>query len=283
MNEYRTVRPEALPLNEGVQILNSNQDGLVAVEKPTGALSHPNKPEDSRRSILKANYDYENEYFFWEDEDGRECRVWLVNRLDSPTSGVMLLALNEPLNDIVKYNFATHKVSKFYYALVKNLPKKQAAIWQDDLRKDVIVGKRRIKKLRKITAKTSYQLVTKPIGGFPISLLRLSPVTGRTHQLRVQCKKHGHPIVGDRTYGHFAFNKEVALESGERRMMLHCAETVVNYNYKGKVCCFQAKSEMPEAFHKVLNFRPGMKLPKQASADSTAVSKTLKERRFKEG
>jgi len=282
MVEYQTVQSEALPLNENVRILEANADGLVAIEKPPGALSHPNKREEIARSVLRANYDYANEYFFWEGEEGRECRAWLINRLDSPTSGVMLLALNEQISGIVKQVFATHKASKFYYAIVRHVPKTNAGTWSDKLRKDAVVGARKIKKLRQVSAKSDFQLITKPTGGFPVAMLKLSPITGRTHQLRVQCKKHGHPIVGDRTYGHFAFNKEVRLETGEKRMMLHSAETVLNYYYKGRVRTFRAKSEIPDAFHRVLQFRPGMKPAKQARSESAESSQVLKGRRFKE-
>ena len=83
------------------------------------------------------------------------------------------------------------------------------------------------------------------------------PVTGRTHQLRVQCKTHGLPIVGDRTYGSFSFNKEVAMRTEKKRMMLHSGETVVSYNFKGKVRKFTATSELPEDFQSVLDYRPG--------------------------
>ncbi len=125
-------------------------------------------------------------------------------------------------------------------------------------------------------------MIKKPVGGFPIALLKLMPLTGRTHQLRIQCKKHGHPIVGDRKYGHFGFNKEVALETGEKRMMLHASEVIVNYSFKGKPRVFRAKSETPEAFRQVMGFRPGMTKPN--AADGATVEKAqdgLEGRRFK--
>ena len=85
------------------------------------------------------------------------------------------------------------------------------------------------------------------------------PVTGRTHQLRIQCKKHNLPIVGDRTYGSFSFNKEVVMRTKIKRMMLHSSETVVNYSFEGKVRQFTAKSDLPEDFQTVLDYRPGLK------------------------
>lgn len=268
---------EELPLNAGVRILGSNEDGLVALEKPVGVMSHPNKSEDIKRSLLEASYDYDGEFFFWENQAGQACQVWLINRLDSPTSGVILIGLNPEIAKTVKLEFSTHKVTKNYHALVRHQPPRKTGIWEDVISKDLINNGRKIKQGRLIKAKSSYQMISKPVGGFPIVLLKLVPVTGRTHQLRIQCKKHSHPIVGDRSYGHFPFNKEVALETGEKRMMLHASEVIVNYTYRGKVRIFRAQSELPEAFHTVMRFRPKMK----AKAAGPAGGKTLAGRRFK--
>ncbi|MGJ8654679.1 MAG: RluA family pseudouridine synthase [Opitutaceae bacterium] len=250
---------DELPLTRGVQVLASNDDGLVALEKPIKVMSHPNSASDRERSILDAGYDYDGEFFVWTNEAGEERRAWLINRLDSPTSGVILLGLNPEISETIKLCFATHKVVKTYYALVKRKPSKPNGSWSDVLRKDVKNGARVIRNGQSVKAKASYQFVRSPIGGFPIALIKLLPVTGRTHQLRVQCKKHGHPIVGDRTYGSFSFNREVAHETGERRMMLHSGETTVKYAYKGKLREFKATSELPEAFHAVMGFRPGLR------------------------
>ena len=279
------VEPGELPLNSGVVIAASNEDGLVALNKPEGLMSHPNKAEDIARSLLKASYDYEEEYFFWKDERGEEKRVWLINRLDSPTSGLILIALNRKISDTVKKEFSTHRVAKYYHALVRHTPRKNSGTWDDVITKDLINNGRKINKGRQIKARSTFQLITKPVGGFPIALLRLSPVTGRTHQLRIQCRKHGHPIVGDRSYGSFSFNKEVVLETGVKRMMLHASEVLVNYSFNGKARHFKAKCDLPEAFQHVLRFRPGMaKIVEPEQEDSEFESEpddVLAGRRFR--
>ena len=84
--------------------------------------------------------------------------------------------------------------------------------------------------------------------------------------------RHNLPIVGDRTYGSFSFNKEVAMRTEIRRIMLHSAETIVNYSFEGKVCQFTAKSDLPEDFQTVLDYRPGFK---------QTPSSSLARRRFK--
>jgi 23S rRNA-/tRNA-specific pseudouridylate synthase len=278
MNPY-LQQSSQLPLGRGVTILNVNEDGLVALNKPSGVLSHPNSAEDRKRSMIIADYDYDKEVFVWEQQ-GKAQRAWLINRLDSPTSGVVLVALNHSTATIIKREFASHRITKIYYALVKRTPKSQTGHWSDQLSKQVYSNSQLTKQTKTIVAKTRFQIVKSPHGGFPISLIKLLPATGRTHQLRVQCQKHGHPIVGDRTYGSFSFNREVAEETGERRMMLHSAETVVRYTIDGQSRSFQASVALPEAFQTVLNFRPGLRTGLAQQGGSKATSK-LRGRRFK--
>ena len=277
MEDVEDTPIDQLPLNRGVHLLSHNEDGLVALEKPVGALSHPNAKGEYRRSLLMADYDLREECYQWIDGAGKTRRAWLINRLDSPTSGVILLGLNHGISQMIKKEFATHRVSKIYYALVRGVPKLPAGVWADNLEKDVRRGNRLVKQGQIVPVKARYQTIKSPTGGFPITLMKLMPVTGRTHQLRVQCEKHNLPIVGDRTYGSFSFNKEVVMRTQITRMMLHSGETVVNYCFEGKVRQFTAKSDLPEDFQPVLNYRPGLNRaqPKQTR------SATLARRRFK--
>jgi tRNA pseudouridine65 synthase len=277
-----TTQASDLPLGPGVRVITSNQHGLVALDKPAGLMSHPNKEGETKRSLLHAGYDYDGEVYTWKVGEV-EHRAWLINRLDSPTSGVILLALNEEINTTIKQLFSTHKVTKVYYALVKRAPSVPAGSWSDRLKKDVYRGKKLVKGGQLVPAKTRYQVVKAPTGGFPVALLRLMPLTGRTHQLRVQCQNHRHPIVGDRMYGSFSFNKEVANETGEKRMMLHSGETSMRYPFHGQMHDFKAESELPEAFAEVMRFRPGLNagIASAPSGKKPVTRSSLAGRRFR--
>jgi 23S rRNA-/tRNA-specific pseudouridylate synthase len=277
MADFVQTSLDQLPLNTGVNIIAHNEDGLVALDKPAGAMSHPNTSEDNRRSMLVADYDLEQECYTWSGESGQVQRAWLINRLDSPTSGVILIGLNPEITSTIKQQFATHKITKIYYALVRGKLRAPAGSWSDQLKKDVHRGSRLVKQGRVVSAKTRYQSIKSPTGGFPVTLMKLMPLTGRTHQLRVQCKKHGLPIVGDRTYGSFSFNKEVVMCAETKRMMLHSGETLVRYSFKGKLREFIAKSELPDDFHAVMAYRPGLKAP----SPKPKPSSVLEGRRFK--
>lgn len=277
MSSSHELKSDQLPLNAGVRVLAQNEDGLLALDKPVGARSHPNTADADKRALLLADYDLEAECYTWTDAEGVPRRAWLLNRLDSPTSGVILLGLNPEISRIIKLEFATHKVNKIYYALVRGTPAKPVGAWSDQLAKDIQRGKRLVKNLRPVSAKARFQAIKSPTGGFPVTLMKLMPVTGRTHQLRVQCKKHGIPIVGDRTYGSFSFNREVAMHTEVKRMLLHSSETHLHYAYHGKIRDFVAKSELPEEFDAVLRYRPGLKHGQVAKSGRSALAG----RRFK--
>jgi tRNA pseudouridine65 synthase len=284
MNSAQKTTANDLPLGAGVRLLVSNQDGLVALDKPIGVMAHPNKRGDVNRSLLHANYDYDSEVYTWKIGDVIH-RAWLINRLDSPTSGVILIALNAALSTTIKQLFSRHKVAKVYYALVQNTPTVPVGAWNDTLKKDVYPGKRTVSGGQQIPAKARYQVMHASSGVFAVSLLKLKPLTGRTHQLRVQCQNHGHPIVGDRTYGNFAFNREVAAATGEKRMMLHSGETTIRYTFKGKVRDFHAIAQLPKAFDALSCFRPGRKAASSETSPATfgqAPRRLLQGRRFKQ-
>ena len=278
MSDFLQCTAENLPTNEDVRLLAHNTDGLVALEKPTGAMSHPNAPEDNQKSLLTADYDLDEECYSWIDVSGKARKAWLINRLDSPTSGVILMGLNPEIAQTIKQQFVTHKVAKIYYALVRGRPAASLGAWSDQLKKEVYKSNRLMKQGRLIPAKSRFQVIKSPTGGFPVTLMKLTPLTGRTHQLRVQCVKHGLPIVGDRTYGDFSFNKEVVMRTGVKRLLLHSSETIVNYCYRGKVRNFIAKSPLPEPFDSVLKYRPGLN---DAKLSKETRKSLLEQRRFK--
>lgn len=249
MTISRQTRIADLPLGPEVQFLDSNPHGLVALEKPAGLMSHPNRQSGHGRCLLAAEYDYQDESYIWKTDDGVH-HAWLLNRLDSPTSGVLLLALNEKIVPTIRQLFASHKVRKTYYALVKHMPSPNSGCWKDILKKDAYRSAKVAGSESGGLARTYYKVVGKSKGGIPLALIQLMPVTGRTHQLRIQCQYHRHPIVGDRTHGDFTFNRKIASMSGEKRMMLHSAEIALNYNFQGREYHFHVKSRLPEAFTK---------------------------------
>jgi 23S rRNA-/tRNA-specific pseudouridylate synthase len=269
-----------LPFGRGVKVLNHNKDGLLALEKPQGLLSHPNSSRDTNRSLLRCNYHLDQEMYEWKNEDGSSGRAWLLNRLDSVTSGVILLSLNENLTPIIKELFARRKVSKVYHAVVRGKPSSLSGIWEDTFLKAPIKGKKLSNRGVIQKAKSRYHILQKSTIGFPLSLVRLMPLTGRTHQLRMQCAKHRSPIVGDQNYGSFSFNRDVTHETGVSRLMLHSSITKLSYFFNNRSYEFSAESELPAVFHALLSFRPGMDFGKILNQKTDIKKSSLEGRRF---
>lgn len=245
-----------LPLCPGVQVLNTDSNTtLFALNKPEGIKSHPNKPGIDKNSLIHAPYDLDNECYLCDLPDGQQIQVYLLNRLDSPTSGVILLCLDLKLALEIHNLFKNHKIQKTYLAIVKGIPRVLYSTWRNRLSSEKHEEKVRTQKGGERVAETKFQLVSqnKLLG---ISLLKLMPITGFTHQLRVQGSLHKHPILGDKTYGDFPFNKDIQKQTSLKRLFLHSSEISLKYNYLGKEHAFKAKSETPKEFEDVIQLEP---------------------------
>ncbi len=241
----------SLPRVAGVELLSHDANGLGALAKPAGVLSHPNeRGQDRGRALLDADYDLEAECFVWTDAaSGAERRLWLLNRLDSATSGVILVAADGKLAADVKAQFQRKAIAKTYVALVFGRPRAPREVWRDRLaveRKGGVV--RSSAAGGHIPAESEFRLLRGVQGAQPLALIELKPRTGRTHQLRVQCARRQLPIVGDQTYGDFRKNREFAKTVRSKRLFLHSLETQVRYAWKGRDWSFGARAELPAEF-----------------------------------
>jgi 23S rRNA-/tRNA-specific pseudouridylate synthase len=243
----------ALPLGVGVELLAHDANGLAAFAKPAGVLSHPNAVEDEPRSLLDARYAMDGEFFEWPDATGALHRLWLLNRLDSATSGVILAAANGELAEHVRMQFKLKRVRKIYHALLFGAPPHPLELWRDLLAIEKRGGKIRTTAHSGHVPAVSQMSVLRTGRGEPrLTLVRLEPRTGRSHQLRVQCARRGLPIVGDQTYGDFPRNREFAKFAGTKRLFLHSFETSFSYEWHGQTFSFAVRAPLPPEFEKFL-------------------------------
>jgi tRNA pseudouridine65 synthase len=237
-----------LPLGDGVGLLTRDANGLAAFDKPFGVLSHPNASQDEARSLLTCRYDKEVQCFSWKAADGSDRRLWLLNRLDSATSGVILTAASEKLAQTIREHYVKKQVRKVYQALVFGHPYKKQEFWQDLLAVKKARGQIRASIIGNVPAETQFQLIKHTQKAFSTSLIQLEPRTGRSHQLRVQCAKRQLPIVGDQTYGDFTLNRSFARITGSKRLFLHSLETSFTYEFAGRAFAFKASAPLPREF-----------------------------------
>ncbi|MDR1435641.1 MAG: RNA pseudouridine synthase [Puniceicoccales bacterium] len=216
--------------------------GLVAIEKPSGLLSHPNGVGVDRRAVIFAPYDGVRRAYV--PSDGSPP-IWLVNRLDSATGGVLLLALTGSVARAAMESFQLRRVRKTYYAVVRSCASCCRWRWRDRLQV------RRSKNTLRVCRGGDFDcdaitdaaaIESRTFGPVHLALIRLCPLTGRTHQLRFQCASRSMPIVGDRTYGDFALNRYVGKVLSVGGLQLLSAEIEFSYAFGGAERQFFARS-----------------------------------------
>ncbi len=140
----------------------------------------------------------------------------LLHRLDAATGGVLLAALDEDTLQRGLEAFQKRQMDKTYRAVVLGKFSQSEGVLRDYLLKDARAAQVRVVRRPMPGAKeivTRYRVLDK-VG--PGQLVELSPVTGRTHQLRAHCAFYGHPLLGDDKYGNREANKSV------RGLLLWC-------------------------------------------------------------
>lgn len=178
-------------------------DDLVVIDKPAGLLSVPGRlPEHQDSAYLRVVEKYPH--------------AKITHRLDMATSGILMFAKHRDAEVAVSKMFQARTVQKNYIALVQGKLEGQGNVdvplmtdWENRPRQMVHfeLGK---------AAKTLYQAVQYFEAG-DITRVLLTPVTGRSHQLRVHMQYIGHPITGDQFY-HPDYR-----QSALKRMALHAS------------------------------------------------------------
>ena len=198
-------------------------DYLVVVNKPAGMLVH--------RSWLDRQ---ETQFVMQTLRDQIGQHVYPVHRLDRPTSGVLLFALNSEVANLLCQQFEHQQVEKSYLAVVRGYLQGAGEVdYPLKVKLDKIADKFTQEDKQPQSAVTFYQgleIVEMPyaLGRYATcrySLVRLVPKTGRKHQLRRHMKHIFHPILGDTQYGDLHQNRLLSEKTGCSRLMLH-AETL---------------------------------------------------------
>jgi 23S rRNA pseudouridine1911/1915/1917 synthase len=240
------LAPEPLPLN----IIYEDRD-LLVVNKPPGLVVHPGAGHRTG-TLLNALLHHCPEL----QEIGEISRPGLVHRLDKDTSGLLVAAKTELAHQSLVRQFQEHRVHKKYLALVwGRLKEREGKIEGEVGRHPTERQKMSVHPRRGKAAVTLWRVRLEFPG--PLTLVELTPRTGRTHQLRVHLASLGHPVVGDATYGGGVnrlkgIPKLQGLKPLLHRQLLHAFQLGFTHPRIGAAVAWEAP--LPEDFRAVVEY-----------------------------
>lgn len=175
------------PPQEGELTILYEDEHLMAVDKPAGMLIHPSH---SKNDGTLANY-----VLGYYQKTNQKCAFHPVTRLDRDTFGIVLLTKNSHIHALMQCT----PLQKTYHALVRGGPVEDVGTINAPIARKPLPSLLREVRPDGKESITQYRVLQR-MGG--ITKLALTPVTGRTHQLRVHCAYSGFPILGDPQYGY---------------------------------------------------------------------------------
>ncbi|MFD1942444.1 RluA family pseudouridine synthase [Paradevosia shaoguanensis] len=187
------------PMEPYLTVIHEDED-IIVLDKPSGLLSVPGKPEELKDCLESRARE-------------RYPTASTIHRLDKDTSGVVVMALNKWAHGRIGIQFEKRQTEKFYEARLWGLLEEDrgrvdlplATDWERKPRQRVDFENGR-------PSQTDWEVLSREGN---ITRVKLMPITGRTHQLRVHMLSLGHPIVGDPFYA-----PEEALAAADR-LQLH--------------------------------------------------------------
>lgn len=188
-------------------------DDFVAVAKPAGMFVHRTEMDRRVRTVVVQTV-----------RDQLRRPVYLVNRLDRPASGIVLLGLTSAAAAAAAEMFRERRVSKSYMVLVRGHAPDAGRIERPLTSPDVVSSE----PLDSVTEYRTNERFEIPVasGPFPTtrcSLMMVSPKTGRFHQIRRHLNGISHPVIGDTSHGDSRQNRFFRENLGANRLMLHAS------------------------------------------------------------
>ena len=223
-------------------------DYIVCINKPSGLLVH--KSMIDRHEIYFAMKILRDQIGQW---------VYPIHRLDKPTSGVLLFALDKQTAKLMSEQFREKTTKKTYICVVRGYTDATGLIDHALKEKlDKIADKDANKEKEAQEAVTEYERLASVELDFAVgrydktrySLVKVKPQTGRKHQIRKHMKHISHHILGDTKYGRGEHNIFVREKFNCHRLLLHALSLEFKHPYSGETLL--VKAEFDETFSSII-------------------------------
>lgn len=224
--------------DSGVVNILYEDESLLVVDKPEGLPVHKNDfmPRDAAYLTKIAG-------------KLKDRSVFNVHRLDAKTSGVIILALGQEAAKLMAQQFQEKAVKKKYIAIVKGNP------GEGVFDEKVLVKKKSNFKKPAVTHFQTIKTVTTQLYSkgeqVLLSLVEVTPETGRWHQIRQHFARNRYDIIGDTHHGDFALNREITGQTGIKRLMLHASTIEFTHPFENRK--LNIESPLPELFNDLMN------------------------------
>lgn len=188
--EETDILPENIPLD-----IYYEDDDLIVVNKPSGMVVHPAPGHYTGTLVNALLYHTKNL-----SSVNTDIRPGIVHRIDADTSGLLLVAKNDKVHNILAEAIQKKEVVREYVALVEGIITEDTATIDAPIGRDINNRKKMC-----VTSTNSKEAVThiKVLERLnKATLIRCKLETGRTHQIRVHLSYIGHPVVNDPVYGY---------------------------------------------------------------------------------
>lgn len=194
IDETQTVSLQILPENIPLKIIWENAD-MAVINKPSGMLTHPTPIVQNGTLVNALLYQYGENL----SNTNGDMRRGIIHRLDRNTSGLIMIAKNNFAHDFLVNEMKEHRFCKKYLAVVRGI------IEKEEFEINTPIGRHLTQPHKMaVNGKGSKEALTRVkvlerLDG--ATLVELTLITGRTHQIRVHMSSIGHPVYNDTLYG----------------------------------------------------------------------------------
>ena len=223
--EYKIADGDSIRIPP-VRVAEKNDDHSLVINKPAGTAVHGGSGLSF--GVIEAMRALRPEARFLE----------LVHRLDRDTSGILLIAKKRSALRALHEQLRLKQMQKDYLALVRGQWQSSVKVVQAPLLKNILQSGERVVKVSPEgkPSETRFKVEERFDSA---TLVKASPVTGRTHQIRVHTLHAGHPIAFDNRYGDAQFDAQLK-GTGLNRLFLHAAALAFTHPSTGEAMRLQA-------------------------------------------